>query len=306
MGKFSDYMQMRILIETYNRKLLFREVEGAGEDILEKIQAIIDRTEDENIKRFGRLARLIDRCPPEEYFNIVDASGSFDKEVAHVYQKAYWKIRLNYCINRMNNYKDRHFAGELVRVFRQLEERGLHLDDGHAISQTFMTASMSGAVISNQIKWYSEFLERNWNEIALPSYEERKAFSSFAWAYLALYSSDRSGAHEHVINFQNSVLYSRTSYANFAMRIGADKILSKIYFEKKETVALERQIRSIRGYVNRSPYPPHLQQQLLSFFDDLLDYSQNGQPLTTEQIEGWPLIDQVWGERVLAKGKPNA
>ena len=90
------------------------------------------------------------------------------------------------------------------------------------------------------------------------------------------------------------------------MRIGSDKVLSKIYFENGEFIALERQIRSIRGYVSRSQYSSAIQQQILSFFDDLLDCSQSGQPLTAERIEGWPLIDQVWGERLLAKAKSTS
>ena len=30
-----------------------------------------------------------------------------------------------------------------------------------------------------------------------------------------------------------------------------------------------------------------------------MECSENGQPLTAEQIEGWPLVDQVWGKRML-------
>lgn len=306
MDKFGDYMRMRILVEAYNRKNLFGKGEMISQDIREKIQAIIDHTQDQNVKQFGKLIRLIDQCPPEEYFEIAEASGSFNKEVAHVYQKTYWSIRLNYCINRMNRHMDRSFADEVVQIFGYLEERGLHLDGGQTISQTYMTASMSGGIISGEMNWYSGFLERNWDKVALPSDKERKAFRRFSWAYMALYNKNLSDAQDHIFSFQRSVLYSRTNYVNFAMKIGADKILSKIYFEQNEVIALQRQIRSIRGYVGRSPYPRHLQQQLLSFFDDLLDYSQNNQILTSQQIRNWSLIDQVWGEQYIERQRLKA
>lgn len=301
--KFSDYMRMSLLLETYNRIKVYGGEEENVEDIREKIQTIVGQTKDENIKYFGQLVRVLDQCPPEEYLEIAKEPNGFDKEVANVYQKQYWATLFNYCVDRLNINKDRRFAGELVKIIKQLEDRNLHLNDGHTIQLARINGAMSAAVISGEIGWFLDFLNRNWDKVALASRKERDAYRHFSLAYSALYRGDISNAHQYIHIFQRSVLYSKTSYSNFAMRIGSDKVLSKIYFENQEFIALERQIRSVRGYVTRSQYPPHVQQGLMSFFDDLLSCSQNSQPFTSERIQGWPLIDQVWGEQVLAKGK---
>ena len=306
LDKFSGYMRLSLLFVSYGKIKVFGGSDSEVEEIPERVKAIVDNTGDKNIKHFGKLIRLLDQCPPAEYFEITKEQNSFDKEVAHIYQKLYWTELFNYCVGRINRHKDRRFAAELVRIMIRLENSNLHLSDGHVIILARINGVMGAAVISGNIDWFAGFLERNWDKVALASGKERKAFKRFSLAYLALYRGNLSNAQDNIYAFQRSVLYSKTSYSNFVMRIGSDKVLSKIYFENGEFVALERQIRSIRGYVSRSQYSSAIQQQILSFFDDLLDCSQSGQPLTAERIEGWPLIDQVWGERLLAKAKSTS
>ena len=297
--RFKDYTEIRILLAQLGFRKLHRVEGSTADEIRMKIQAIVDQSEDKVIQLFGRLVRLLDQCPPEEYFELSKAFEQIDEEVPEEYLKNQLMHQTNYCIYRSRYHNDVRFSAEFIKVLNRREQKGFHLHDQYTVKKATVNNCIAHAVISGQLEWSEGFLERNWDKLSEHSGPERKAYRKFALAYIAINRGQLSEAQSYMHAYQQSSLYSKTDMHGFIQRIAAEKILSKVYFEQGELKALKLQIRKVRGEVNRSPYPEVTKTRLLQFFDTLMECSENGQPLTAEQIEGWPLVDQVWGKRML-------
>ncbi len=293
---------LRMLLAQYEALQVGAKGEEKKQALRKKIETVIHRSEDEKVATFGRMLRLIDRCEPSEYFEICQGIANAEHPLPLAYQRFMYEFRANYCVWRFQYHEDRRFAREYIEIMAALEKVNGHLYRGGKVSLLVAINCLSTGVVSGNMDWTEAFLARNQKHLDFKKPADRRIFMQFAKGYLDFHRGRLEKAQEWLVTFRNSPVY----WQNYSLKLGADRLLMKLYFEQKEEKALLLHLKSVRSYVLKlNQKIPGKFDSILKFFDVLASLSKSGQPLSEEKTQGWPLIDRIWAQRVIRNSPPG-
>lgn len=287
------FTRLRLLLERYNRLQLLGKTDKL-ENLKTQIIATAEPIDDPAVTAYAKLLRLLEDCPPEEYFELRRALDDGSYPLPRIYRDFSDTYCINYCIKRVQLHKDPRFAKEFICIFDQLAKDNRHLDKGGLISVERLVKCIVFGIIAGEMEWLEAMLDRLEAQIDLEGEEERQAFRSFANCYIDIHRGTTGRAYEDLRRFRESRLYRKY----YALKAGADRLLLKLYFEKGEHEALASLMNSVRVSVEKSGFGEDKKKGMLAFFEVLFELNKNKKPLTWELARGWHLIDQVWAKRI--------
>jgi len=200
-------------------------------------------------------------------------------------------IIMGYCAHRVNS-GVLSYARKYIELIELQDKEQLLLVNGQINIARFKN-TVTLALISKQYEWGKRFVREKGDYLKNTKDYDAKAFQKYQEANIALYQLRLDECLEDLSVFRNSKMYRKEPLHKY----GADKILLKALFLKKEHEAVKKMLPAFRTYLEETPALTeafkHRNRRLIDWIDDYFNDKIN--EMEMDRMVG---LDQRWLERV--------
>lgn len=189
------------------------------------------------IKINHHLYKLIKEPSPKEYLKVKELLFQEEYGFSTSYEKNICLYLMNQCMNFINQ-GNSDFAKEFMDLTKHMIKHEILIDTGEIPASRFKNI-VAASLRINDLSWAEDFV-KSYHKFIKKSL--RRSAHQLSQAEIAFYKGEFEIAHRKLRGFDVKDMY---------FRIAHDRLLLKIFFEKKDRDAVEVLAKSFLRYINR-------------------------------------------------------
>ena len=190
-----------------------------------------------------RLIMALRKGEEEAYQNAKKLINDQSLKLNHVEREESIEVLMNYCTAQVGR-GNWSYAKDYIDFLEILDEMDCLLDNGY-LGRAFLVNAVGYGIISGQFDWAKQFLENKSRYLKDSNHVSEQPYKAFLQSLIALYEGELDKCLELLNQFMSADIYTRDT----KIKIGADKMLLKVLFLKREFEVVRSKMRTVEKYI---------------------------------------------------------